>query len=197
MAQPPRTPHRPGRTRSVTSADTVRRPARRALPTWSIDAQIPGDRRQALLSGALIPDRTRGAVLFADISGFTPLTEALAGEGGHRGPEELSLVLETVYNAVLAEVHRSGGVVIFFSGDAVTCWFDQDDGSRAIGCAGHADAMARVRTVRTAGGTAVHLGLKLRSPQVPPAALSSATRTSNSSTPWAVRCWTVWPNWST
>ncbi|HZQ87207.1 MAG TPA: tetratricopeptide repeat protein [Acidimicrobiales bacterium] len=128
-----------------------------------MDAHIPGDRRRALTTGAVIPDRTEGAVLFADISGFTPLTEALAREvGAHRGPEELSLVLESVYDAVLTELHRYGGVVIYFSGDAVTCWFDHDDGSLAVGCGlAMQEAMARVSTITTPGGTAVQLGMKV------------------------------------
>ncbi len=37
---------------------------------------LPIDRRRALARGATLPDRTRGAALFADISGFTPLTVA-------------------------------------------------------------------------------------------------------------------------
>ena len=43
-----------------------------------LEAYIPGDRRRAIAIGAPMPDRVRGAALFADISGFTQLTEALA-----------------------------------------------------------------------------------------------------------------------
>ncbi len=35
-------------------------------------AYIPMDRRQAIATGQDLPDRTTGAALFADISGFTP-----------------------------------------------------------------------------------------------------------------------------
>ena len=41
------------------------------------EAYIPGDRRLALATGVAMPDRVHGAALFADISGFTALTEAL------------------------------------------------------------------------------------------------------------------------
>ena len=86
---------------------------------------IPMDRRQALARGETLPDRTRGAALFADISGFTPLTEALARElGFERGAEELTRQLNQVYTALIDEVHRYGGSVVSFSGDAITCWFD-------------------------------------------------------------------------
>ena len=43
----------------------------------SLSVYLPQDRRQALASGNDLPERTSGAALFADISGFTPLTEAL------------------------------------------------------------------------------------------------------------------------
>ena len=38
---------------------------------------LPIDRRQALARGETLPERTEGAGLFADISGFTALTDAL------------------------------------------------------------------------------------------------------------------------
>ena len=39
---------------------------------------IPTDRRHALARGEDLPDRAVGSALFVDISGFTPLAEALA-----------------------------------------------------------------------------------------------------------------------
>ena len=40
-------------------------------------AYIPIDRRHAMAAGRELALETQGAALFADISGFTPLTEAL------------------------------------------------------------------------------------------------------------------------
>ena len=37
-------------------------------------AYLPMDRRHALADGRALPEHTHGAALFADISGFTPLT---------------------------------------------------------------------------------------------------------------------------
>ena len=97
---------------------------------WS--AYIPIDRRYAIVTGQDLSDRASGAALFADISGFTPLTELLAEElGPRRGAEELTRQLNRVYDALIAEVHRYRGSVIGFSGDAITCWFNADDGLRA------------------------------------------------------------------
>ena len=102
----------------------------------SYSVYIPMDRRQALASAATLPNRTQGAALFADISGFTPLTEALVRElGPQRGAEELTRQLNLVYDALIQELHRYQGSVISFSGDAITCWFDEDAGVRAVTCA--------------------------------------------------------------
>jgi class 3 adenylate cyclase/tetratricopeptide (TPR) repeat protein len=88
-------------------------------------AYIPMDRRQALARGESLPERCDGAALFADISGFTPLTEALVlALGPQRGAEELPRQLNLVYGALVGEVDRYGGAVLGFSGDAITCWFD-------------------------------------------------------------------------
>src|SRR5438067_9569139 len=88
-------------------------------------AYLPTDRRRALAEGQDLPDRTVGVALFADISGFTPLTEALTQELGPRyGADELTRHLNSVYDALIAVVQRFDGSVIGFSGDAITCWFD-------------------------------------------------------------------------
>ena len=127
------------------------------------EAYIARDRRRALAAGAELPDRVHGAALFADISGFTPLTEALAAElGAQRGAEELTATLNRVFHEVIAELDRFGGDVIYFSGDAVTCWIDHDDGVRAAACAlAMQETMARVGEVRTPDGTTVRLAMKI------------------------------------
>jgi adenylate cyclase len=98
------------------------------------EAYIPIDRRLALARGEDLPDRTRGAALFADISGFTPLTERLAKElGPQRGAEELTKQLNVIYSALIAQVDQFRGSVISFSGDAITCWFDDNERLEARG----------------------------------------------------------------
>jgi len=101
-----------------------------------LDAYIPIDRRLAIARGETLPDRARGAVLLADISGFTNLTERLVRQlGPQRGAEELTRQLNAVYGALIAEIHDYHGSVIGFSGDAITCWYDGDDGRQATACA--------------------------------------------------------------
>src|SRR5829696_8843592 len=90
------------------------------------ESYIPVDRRLAIARGLDLPARTSGAALFADISGFTPLTETLTRElGPQRGAEELSHQLIVIYSALIAQVDQYRGSVISFSGDAITCWFDE------------------------------------------------------------------------
>ena len=109
-----------------------------------------------------MPDRVRGAALFADISGFTPLTEALANElGPLRGAEELTANLNRIFHALIEELERFGGHVIYFSGDAITCWFDGDDGARATACAlAMQKTMGDIGEVVTPAGGRVHLAMK-------------------------------------
>lgn len=135
----------------------------------SLTTFLPLDRRRALAAGQSLPDRIRGTVLFADISGFTPLTAVLAQElGPHRGAEELTRHLNRVYTDLIAQVHRYHGSVITFSGDAITCWFDHTDDAEAtspapaLACAlAMQQAVAQLEAVTTPGGTVITLGLKV------------------------------------
>jgi len=92
-------------------------------------AYLPADRLRALARRRELPEATSGMVLFADISGFTRLTEALAHAlGPRRGAEELARQLNLVYDPLIAEVDAYGGSIIGFSGDGFTCWFGGDTG---------------------------------------------------------------------
>jgi predicted ATPase/class 3 adenylate cyclase len=91
----------------------------------TLHVYLPEERRDALSRGVVLPERAIGAALFADIAGFTQLTEGLVGAlGARRGVEALTGHLNQVYDALVAEVQRYGGSVVSFSGDAITCWFD-------------------------------------------------------------------------
>lgn len=87
-------------------------------------AYLAWDRRQALAQARDLPTAAPGAILFVDISGFTPLTNALVQQyGARRGADELARHLNHVYSALITEIERFGGSVINFSGDGITCWF--------------------------------------------------------------------------
>jgi adenylate cyclase len=86
------------------------------------------DRLAALANGVALPEQLEGAGLFADISGFTPLTEKLTQSlGQRRGIEELALQINQVYETLIQDVSRFGGSVLGFAGDAIICWFDSSD----------------------------------------------------------------------
>ncbi|HYF63275.1 MAG TPA: adenylate/guanylate cyclase domain-containing protein, partial [Herpetosiphonaceae bacterium] len=121
------------------------------------------DRLHALADGRDLPSASTGAALFADISGFTPLTEFLAQAfGRRRGAEELSQYLNRVYGGLIEVVHGRGGSVVAFAGDAITCWFDQDDGRQAVACGlAMQRAMQEWSAIRLPDGGCVALALKI------------------------------------
>lgn len=126
-------------------------------------AYLPIDRRHAIHRGENLPGRAFGTALFADVKGFTRLTEALSLElGPTRGQEELTYQLNKVYDALITQVHRYHGSVIGFSGDAITCWFDQDHGLRAVTCALEMQASINsLSSARTPGGTEITIAIKV------------------------------------
>ena len=132
------------------------------IATSQLAAYIPMDRRFALAEGRSLPDRTSGAALFADVTGFTQVSAVLAQElGSQRGAEELTGHLNRVFGALIAEVHRYHGSVVSFAGDAITCWFDRsaaggDEGGSArlaLTCALAMQAtMRRLEAITTPSG---------------------------------------------
>jgi len=65
--------------------------------------------------------------MFIDLSGFTPLTEALMGRG-NRGAEELSYILNEIFEPLVSLVYTRGGFIPYFAGDAFTAVFPKRDG---------------------------------------------------------------------
>jgi hypothetical protein len=60
-----------------------------------------------LANGKILPGRTVGTALSADISAFTPFAQALDQELGlERSAEELAHQLDQIGNAPISEVHR-------------------------------------------------------------------------------------------
>lgn len=67
-------------------------------------------------------ERIFAAVLFVDISGFTPMTEALSQQG-REGVEELSAILDRYFTRMSEPVLDLGGDVVKFAGDALIVAF--------------------------------------------------------------------------
>jgi len=66
--------------------------------------------------------------MFADISGFTAMSEALGRIGG-RGTEELSVLLNDYFGTLIALIDARGGIVGKLGGDALTVLFPVEEGS--------------------------------------------------------------------
>ena len=65
-----------------------------------------------------VSDDVQAVVLFADISGFTRLTEKLA-ETGPAGVEAIANILNQYFGQLIDIIHNYGGDVVKFAGDAV------------------------------------------------------------------------------
>ncbi|HSH04681.1 MAG TPA: AAA family ATPase [Anaerolineae bacterium] len=135
----------------------------------ALNAYIPRDRHQALSQQKALPHRTTGAVLFADLTGFTQTTAVLAQElGTQRGAEEINRQLNRLYGTLIEQIHQYGGSVISFSGDAITCWFDDQfftdhvSAYRATSCAlAMQTTMSNLGDIISDTGTKVDLAIKI------------------------------------
>jgi class 3 adenylate cyclase/tetratricopeptide (TPR) repeat protein len=67
---------------------------------------------------APVAEELQAAILFADISGFTLLTERMA-EKGPTGVETLARILNEYFGQLIDIIHDYGGDVVKFAGDAV------------------------------------------------------------------------------
>lgn len=66
--------------------------------------------------------RFAAVVFFADVNGFTAMSEAL-GACGKGGTEELSFLLNVYFAVIIDLVHSYGGIIGTFGGDAMTVLF--------------------------------------------------------------------------
>ena len=105
------------------------------------------------------------AVLFADISGFTPLAERLAHDGP-AGAEALGAILNRCFEPLIDRVHAYGGDVLKLAGDAVlAAWRFEVGGERhsaeSAVLAAAACGLAIQETVDLPSSSDVHLALRL------------------------------------
>jgi predicted ATPase/class 3 adenylate cyclase len=80
------------------------------------------------------------AALFADISGFTSLSERLATRGGD-GVEELTRILNAYFGRLISVVTSHGGDVVKFAGDALLAFWPVTDDEAALDRAAHIAAL--------------------------------------------------------
>lgn len=98
------------------------------LDTAYIQTFLPRGRRAALASGVSLPKSPTGTCMFADVSGFTPLTESLGiSLEPQQGAEVLTEIINQVFEALITQMHLYGGDVLGFAGDSIICWFEEID----------------------------------------------------------------------
>jgi class 3 adenylate cyclase len=91
-------------------------------------------------------DRFPAAVLFADISGFTALTERLTAQGPS-GAEDLTHVLNLYFGQMIDLIGEYGGDVVKFAGDALIALWPASD---ATGIVAHVERIAQCSLVMQA-----------------------------------------------
>ena len=82
---------------------------------------IPAFVQQALTTGHPTGNLDAYAIN-VDLSGFTPLTNNLMAEGT-QGAEELSQILNEIFEPLVAHIYDNGGFIPYFAGDAFTAIF--------------------------------------------------------------------------
>lgn len=111
--------------------------------------------------------RIPAVALFADVGGFTALSEALATS--HAGAEELTGILNAYFTPIIALIHSYGGIVGKFGGDSLTAFFPLEQAAlalvarRAVACAlalqAHVSRYAQLETSAGNFTLAMRVGL--------------------------------------
>lgn len=102
-----------------------------------------------------------GALVFADVSGFTALSERLA-KRGKQGAEQLTELFDDVFEDLVVVVEDLGGDVLCFGGDALFVLFDQADASPRAAATATALQQALRRMNKARGRVAgVSLGMSI------------------------------------
>ncbi|PTL78126.1 AAA family ATPase [Vitiosangium sp. GDMCC 1.1324] len=101
-----------------------------------------------------------GAVLFFDVSGFTPLCERFARRGP-AGIDELTTILNAYFGMLMGTVLEHGGDVLSSAGDAMLCVWYGDDLGEVVQRAAQCGLALQSRMAATAAASPEKLELKV------------------------------------
>jgi class 3 adenylate cyclase len=104
--------------------------------------------------GILRPAERVASVLFADIAGFTRMSETLR-------PEALVPILNAYFDTVASTVARHGGVIISFNGDAVLAAFNVPLARPSFAADAVACARAMSASVKSTGFAGQRLAIRI------------------------------------
>jgi len=118
------------------------------LPRYLVDA-IHKDPTPGKVRGGF----HHGAVLFADVSGFTTMSKKLSALG-REGAEEITGIVNNYFTSMLEVSEGFGGDLLKFGGDALLIYFDGELGPLRSLMAANAmqSAMERFRALKTSQG---------------------------------------------
>lgn len=106
----------------------------------------------AALRGGDAFQRVTGTVLFCDVAGFTPLTEALSVLG-KEGAEELTRLLNGYFTRMIGIIEGEGGDILRFGGDSMAVLFPGPQAGPALRAAADMmGAMGEFATLPTRAG---------------------------------------------
>jgi tetratricopeptide (TPR) repeat protein len=88
-----------------------------------LDAYVPLGLARRLSGEGDVEVWFDGAVLVADIAGYSELTERSSARG-EEGVEELSALLSAAFREALGVIDAHGGEVVYFAGDALVCYWE-------------------------------------------------------------------------
>ncbi len=88
---------------------------RRLVPDFILEQYRAGNDRGSF----------QAAAMFADLSGFSKMTDALAAHG-QAGAETLAEVMRVFFGPLVEAVYAHGGYVVGYTGDAITAIFPDD-----------------------------------------------------------------------
>jgi class 3 adenylate cyclase/tetratricopeptide (TPR) repeat protein len=104
-----------------------------------------------------------GTMAFVDISGFTAMSEKLAGEG-KAGAEQVTDVMNATFGALLGVAYAYGGGLLKFGGDALLLFFDGEEHAARAARAAHEmrKTLRAIGRPKTTAGTVtlkMHVGI--------------------------------------
>jgi class 3 adenylate cyclase/tetratricopeptide (TPR) repeat protein len=126
-----------------------------ATAAVDLSAYVPRVQTDWLAANPDRHDQTiEGTLVFADVSGFTPLTERLARQG-RVGAERLTDVLNDVFGRLLSTASEHGGDLLKFGGDALLLLFvdAEHETQAAAAAAAMQEDLRPFRRLRTEAGT--------------------------------------------
>ena len=109
-------------------ANRALEPLHRVLVQYMPRYLIELDPRPGQPHGELI----EGSFIFADVTGFTALTELLSRQGRARGPELMNQIMNRLFTEILDPLIASGGDLLIFAGDAALVYFPKQDNNQDV-----------------------------------------------------------------